>query len=351
MKLSIFLKIIKKKIFNFLLKLEFFNYFNKDYYNKLELNKENYFFILDLSSFTPNFDVAKNLIYLAIKAKFKKIHIVVIPEMENIDLVLQKEEYINDPNYFRRINIVYPLIFMIKNFVPNLYFPSSRDEAYRLIKNKNISKLSNPFKGLERKFIKEEIFFRFYQKKKYIPKFKANETSINFFKNKIKYNKTKRFISITLRKSTFNKQYNSNEESWIKIAYQLKNSGYEVILIRDFEQYFEENNKSFNYYDEAIFDPQIRLSIYELCELNLGVSNGPFNSFIFFSDSNFICFKGNAIKETDFVRRYGVSDKNIDFQLPFFTDKQKIVYEEDHYEIIKKEINIYFKNNNLKIID
>ena len=56
--------------------------------------------------------------------------------MENIDLVLQKEEYINDPNYFRRINIVYPLIFMIKNFVPNLYFPSSRDEAYRLIKNK-----------------------------------------------------------------------------------------------------------------------------------------------------------------------------------------------------------------------
>jgi len=345
------MNIIKKKIFNWLVKLEFFNYFNKDYYNKLKPNKENYFFILDLSSFTPNFDVAKNLIYLAIKAKFKSIHIFVIPEMENVDLVLKKEEYINDPNYFRRINIVYPLIFMIRNFTPNLYFPTSRNEAYKLIKNKNISKLSNPFKGLDRKFIKEEIFFRFYKKKKYIPKFQANETSINFFKNKIKYDKTKKFISITLRKSTFNKQYNSNENSWLKIAKLLKNSGYQVILIRDFEQYFEEHNKDFSYYDEAIFDPQIRLSIYELCELNLGVSNGPFNSFIFFSNCNFICFKGNAIKETDYFRRYGVRDKNINFQLPFFTNKQKIVYEEDHYETIKKEINNYFKNNNLKILN
>ena len=50
------------------------------------------FFVLDLSSFTPNFDVTKNLIYLAIKSLYKKIHIVIIPELENVNNLLTKEK-------------------------------------------------------------------------------------------------------------------------------------------------------------------------------------------------------------------------------------------------------------------
>ena len=59
-------RIIKKSIYNFLFKLEFKSYINYSENKNKIIDKNNYFFVLDLSSFTPNFDVTKNLIYLAI---------------------------------------------------------------------------------------------------------------------------------------------------------------------------------------------------------------------------------------------------------------------------------------------
>ena len=117
-------RIIKKSIYNFLFKLEFKSYINYSENKNKIIDKNNYFFVLDLSSFTPNFDVTKNLIYLAIKSLYKKIHIVIIPELENVNNLLTKEKKIKNSNYFRRINIVYPLINMIGEFKPNIYFPS-----------------------------------------------------------------------------------------------------------------------------------------------------------------------------------------------------------------------------------
>ena len=202
-------RIIKKSIYNFFFKLEFKSYINNSENKNKIIDKNNYFFVLDLSSFTPNFDITKNLIYLAIKSLYKKIYIVIIPEMENAHSVLTKEKKIKNSNYFRRINIVYPLINMINDFKPNIYFPSTREEAYRIIENKNITKLTNPFLGIERKFISESILFKFYKKKKFIPRFEPNISNLDFVKKKIKFNHNEKFISISIRGSSYNSEYNS----------------------------------------------------------------------------------------------------------------------------------------------
>jgi len=340
-------RIIKKSIYNFFFKLEFKSYINNSENENKIIDKNNYFFVLDLSSFTPNFDITKNLIYLAIKSLYKKIHIVIIPEMKNAHRVLTKEKKIKNSNYFRRINIVYPLINMINDFKPNIYFPSTREEAYRIIENKNITKLTNPFLGTERKFISESILFKFYKKKKFIPRFEPNISNLDFVKKKIKFTHNEKFISISIRGSSYNSEYNSNKDSWKKIARILKKRGFKIVIIREFEEYFENENDEFIYFDQAIFDPQIRLSIYKLCILNLGVCNGPFNSFIFYTNCNFLCFKGHLVKKDDYLRRYGEKNLDIDFQLPFFNKNQKILYFEDTFENIFNEINIFFKNNGL----
>lgn len=343
MKLINIIKILKKTIYNFFFDLEFKSYIKRTKFDKSEVEKNKFFFVLDLSSFTPNFDITKNLIYLAIRSKYKQVHIVIIPELENASKLLVKEKNIEDPNYFRRINIVYPLIKMVDNFSPNIYFPGSRDEAYELIKDKNISKLTNPFKGIERKFIKESILFRYFKKKNFLPKYKANFTNLKFVKKKINFNTNEKYISISIRNSTYNKHLNSNIKEWMKIAKYLKQKGYKVIIIREFEDYFYDAPSDFLYFDLALFDPQIRMSIYEICELNLGVCNGPFSSFIFYSDCNFLCFKGNLMKDLDYVRRYGVKNLNIDFQLPFFHENQRIIYSEDSYENILKQTNNFLE--------
>ena len=339
-------RIIKKTIYNFLFRLEFKSYINykKEPKNSI-IDKKNYFFVLDLSSFTPNFDFTKNIIFLAIKSLYKKVHIIIMPELDNVNNLLVKEKKINDPNYFRRINIVYPLINMIPNFKPNIYFPSTREEAYDLLKNKNVTKLTNPFKSIERNFIRESIFFRFYKKKNFLPKYEPNLTTLDLVKKKIKYKESDKIVSISLRNSSYNKENNSNKESWKKISKLLKKEGFKIIIIREFEDFFENENDEFIYYDHAIFDPQIRLSIYKLSFLNLGVCNGPFNSFIFYSNCSFLCFKGDLIKKEDYLRRYGQKDLNIDYQLPFFSKNQKILYVEDSFENILKEVNIFLKDN------
>ena len=244
MKLINIFKILKKTIYNFFFNLEFKSYIKLSKKNKFQIEKDKYFFVLDLSSFTPNFDITKNLIFLAIKSKYKSVHIVIIPELENSSRLLVKEKKIEDPNYFRRINIVYPLIKMVENFNPNIYFPSSRDEAYNLIKNKNIAKLNNPFKSIERKFIKESVLFRYFKKKHFIPKYKTNLTNLALVKKKIGHDLNKKYISISLRNSSYNKHLNSNIREWMKVAEHLKQEGYNIIFIGDFEDYHEEKASS-----------------------------------------------------------------------------------------------------------
>ena len=49
------------------------------------------------------------------------------------------------------------------------------------------------------------------------------------------------------------------------------------------------------------------------------------------------------MKDSDYVRRYGVNDLAIDFQLPFFSEKQKIIYSDDTYENIINQTNNLLK--------
>jgi hypothetical protein len=345
-----FIKVLKKYIYNFFLQVEFSTYINKSQNKKKNFNT--FFFVLDLSTFYANFDVLRYLIYCAIKSKYKLVNIVIIPELEILGKITSKENLFSAGNYFRQINIVYPLMNMIEDFKPNIFFAKSREDAYKFIGSSNVRYLTNPHKSTQRNLIFEKLLFRFFNKKKYIPKLKANLNNLDFIKKKLNLNENEKLITITIKNTSYKISENSNLDAWQKVASKLISFGFRVIFIRDFEDYIHnrEYNSSNYYFDHAIIDPQIRLAIYELSYVNLGVCGGPFNSFIFFSDSSFLCFKSEIIKKLDYVRRFGFKDTSKNFQFPFFNSKQKIIYKEDNYKDIIDELNIFFKENNENII-
>jgi hypothetical protein len=345
-----FLRVLQKYIYNFFLQLEFKANINK--YHIKENSKNNYFFVLDLSSFYANFDILRYLIYLAIKSKYKLVNIVIIPELETLGKIIGKEKNFSSGNYFRQINIVYPLMNMIEDFNPNIFFAKSREEAYKFIGDSKVRYLSNPYKSTKRNSIFEKLLFRFYTKKNYVPKLKVNLHSLNLVKKILNTNESKKIITITIKNTSYKPLENSNYEAWERVAKKLISEGFRVIFIRDFEDYIYDKKyePSFHYFDHAIIDPQIRLAIYKLSYLNLGVCGGPFNSFIFFSDCNFLCFKSEILKELDYVRRFGFKDISKDFQFPFFNNNQKIIYKDDNYKNIIEELNFFFKKNKEKII-
>ena len=346
------LKLIWMYLNFFLRFLEFkFYYLNKN----TKVRKNNFYFVLDHSSFTSNYDITRYIIYLGIKSKYKNVKILIIPPLKLFDATYNKEKNIEFINYFRSINIVYPIFHLVKNFNPEIIFFNSREEAYNYLGSNDSKLLTNFKKSLERKLIFEKLIFKYYNKHKNIPKLEAHKVHKDVIEKKFsKYIKNKQLVTITLKHSSYYSDENSNLEAWNKISKIFEKNNFKVVVIRDFEQVISSQNSDFNdleknSFDLAVTDPNLRLALYEKSILNLGVSMGPFNSFIFFSKANFLCFKTKNLKKLDYKRRYGVYDQKINFQFPFFSIRQKIVYKEDNFQSICEEIKVFFENNNIKI--
>tara|TARA_B100001093_G_scaffold519034_1_gene606093 strand:+ start:889 stop:2454 length:1566 start_codon:yes stop_codon:yes gene_type:complete len=90
--------------------------------------------------------------------------------------------------------------------------------------------------------------------------------------------KETRPVTITLRESSHKPARNSNIVEWAEAAKKISGLGFHPIIVRDTENSFNTPDplfKNFSHCPQAAVNLDLRLALYELCQTNLMVLNGP----------------------------------------------------------------------------
>lgn len=161
---------------------------------------------------------------------------------------------------------------------PLSYPPRSNNEA-----SDSIPYLSNALN----KYRDEAIDLRPY---------KAKDQAGLFAKKLCDVRGNRGLITISLRTSTQQLQRNSSLDSWYEVYKELSDQGFDVFVIPDFEDIT--GNRQHNNYDwrvlpAATFDLDLRLGLYSIAKLNLGVLNGVLVP-LFHSKYPYLIFKPNV---------------------------------------------------------
>ncbi len=177
-----------------------------------------------------------------------------------------------------------------------------------------------------------------------IPSLSATQTACDFVSEWIDKNcKGKKVVTITLREASYELDRNCNIQDWIKFARSLDQDIYSPVIIRDTENAFQsmpEEMDSLTIFYEASWNLEIRAALYQMSYLNLFVSGGPMILSWFNNKCRFLIFK----MITDSVSI--TTEKNLNFvgltvgdQPLYFSKFQKLVWDDDTYEVIKREFD------------
>lgn len=155
--------------------------------------------------------------------------------------------------------------------------------------------------------------------------------------------KGKKVVTITLRESTYAEEKNSILKNWVIFADNLRKSeNYFPVFIRDTEQVLKDlpaELRGFTVSSEASLNILFRSALYEVSYLNLFVNNGPVVLSVLNRKSRYIIFKfvnaANKKASKDFLRE----NHGIDYgeSVPGATPLQKLVWEDDTFEVINRE--------------
>ena len=119
---------------------------------------------------------------------------------------------------------------------------------------------------------------------------------------------------------------------------------YAPVFILDTETAFMANKieEKFIVFHEAPFNIELRSAIFEKCFLNLMINNGTTALALCNKNVPFICFRQitEDVRVTSefFLKCQGL---NIGDQYPFMTGSQKLIWEDDIFENIKKEFELF----------
>ena len=157
----------------------------------------------------------------------------------------------------------------------------------------------------------------------------------------------KRIITITLREYRYFQKRNSNVEAWARFCETIDTDKYCVVVLRDTDAAFDTGVK----FGDAIlfavpcFNLQLRLALYEKAYLNLGTNCGCLAAY-FYSDCNYLYFMQTVDDDPD----YGFASKNEweragvipnkTFAFRYQKGHQKMIWERDSYEVIRKEFDL-----------
>lgn len=83
-------------------------------------------------------------------------------------------------------------------------------------------------------------------------------------------------VTFTLREADHARYRNTDKESWLRAADDLKKRGYNVIFIRDTAKAYGVDFYGHEVCHAASFDIGLRLALYELADVNCFCANGPF---------------------------------------------------------------------------
>lgn len=165
-------------------------------------------------------------------------------------------------------------------------------------------------------------------------------------------------ITITLRESPWDTGRNSDLPEWTKFAKSLDSERFCPIFVRDTSVFFggegEPRSRESNYlhsyeealqdlgaflsFDEASLNMHVRCALYELSHVNLGISSGGMALCIYNRNTRYLSFRitcdraySSGMEYLDWI---GLSR---DESFPFGGETQKLVWEDDTFEVISRE--------------
>jgi hypothetical protein len=175
-----------------------------------------------------------------------------------------------------------------------------------------------------------------------LPSIHATTKSKEYIKHWIKTNAgNKKVITISLREYDSLPARNSSLKDWAKFATGLNKDIYYPVILRDTEKDFDpvpEELEGLTIFHEAVWNVELRVALYELSYLNMCVNNGPAALLYYHKNTRYLLLK--------FVvpSVYGCSEEYFTSKglrtgksFPWATPLQKIVWEDDTYEVIKRE--------------
>jgi len=178
----------------------------------------------------------------------------------------------------------------------------------------------------------------------HVPSISATQTACDFVSEWIDKNcKRKKVVTITLREASYEIKRNSNIGEWIKFARSLDQEIYSPVIIRDTEKAFQSvpgGMTGMTIFYEASWNIEIRAALYQMSYLNLFSSGGPMSLAWFNKKCRCLSFKlitdSVPVATENHLKFLGYK---VGDQLPYFSKFQKIVWDEDSYEVIKKEFD------------
>jgi hypothetical protein len=151
----------------------------------------------------------------------------------------------------------------------------------------------------------------------------------------------RRLVTITIRDYTFMPSRNSNLEAWASFVHRLDPARYFPVFVLDTERALDARPpalRGFEVFREAPWNAWLRMALYEMSYLNLGVNNGPLFMCALNARTRVLIFKivTPDVPQTteELIATLGFK---IGGQLPFATPYQRLVWEDDTLQVIENE--------------
>ena len=301
----------------------------------------------DLAVSPATFDIVKFILMAEISRKRKnkkKIHIIIVPGMHD-GFRSEIPEHNLTESHWRVRNILVGCCSLLES-CSGFTYCTNRKEAYYYVKNSGKSHFPENYSTDHpvscyltpsiKNFIKNVADWPSLEPPKY-----AQNIIYSLLKS---FGENVKVVTINLRDSSTQPSRNSNLHEWGKVCQYLIENGYKVIVIRDSEKAYSELPAEFiNTYDgrEFIWNIPLRAALYEQTYINLFVSNGPATLSMHNKDqSRCLIFKmlceNTSSASSAFFKGQGIE---IGGQHIYAGPYNRIVWEEDTYEIIINEFN------------
>ncbi|POF34362.1 hypothetical protein [Roseibium marinum] len=151
---------------------------------------------------------------------------------------------------------------------------------------------------------------------------------------------------ITLREASYQKDRNNKIREWEKFCRYLTTKGYQPLIVRDFDKAYDPLPADLSGYpicDIPNWNLNFRVALYERAAVSFFVNNGPWVFGLFDEKVKFMAAKviTESVLVTSTKFRIEMGDE-IGKNYRFLQEKQKVVWENDDYEVLVRNFEEHF---------
>lgn len=151
---------------------------------------------------------------------------------------------------------------------------------------------------------------------------------------------------ITLREAAYQKDRNNKIREWSKFCKYLTEKGFQPLIVRDFDTAYEQmptDLACFPTCDIPNWNLNFRVALYERAKVSFFVNNGPWVFGLFDNEVNFMAAKviTESVLVTSTKFRIAMGD-HIGKNYSFLKEKQRVIWENDEYEVLVRNFEAYF---------